>query len=142
MNIPNKIVVNKLKTIATEGGEVMHALRASERLIKKFGEVYFSSVEQNVIRAWKFHNKMTLNLIVPIGMVKFVFYFEESKNFSDYIIGENNYCRLTVPPKTWFGFQGLNNTKNLIMNIADLEHDPKEMEKKFIDQIKYEWCKK
>ena len=139
MKLHNQIIVKKLKTIPTEGGEVMHALRDSENLIEKLCEVYFSSVEQNVIRAWKLHNKMTLNLFVPIGMVKFVFYFEKSNNFSEYIIGEDNYCRLTVPPKIWFGFKGLRNTKNLIMNISDLEHDPAEMEKKFIDHFKYEW---
>ena len=139
MNFNNKIIVKKLKTFSTEGGEVMHALKASEKLIEKLGEVYFSSVEQHVIRAWKLHNKMTLNLFVPLGMVKFVFYFEQNNEFSEYIIGEDNYCRLTVPPKTWFGFQGLKNTKNLIMNIADLEHDPDEMEKRFIDNIKYNW---
>ncbi len=139
MNFNNKIFVKKLKKISTDNGEVMHALKASEKLIEKLGEVYFSSIKQNAIRAWKLHNNMTLNLIVPIGMVKFVFYFEESKKFSEYIIGEDNYCRLTVPPKTWFGFKGLKNTKNLIMNIADLEHDPNEVEKKLIDNIQYEW---
>ena len=139
MNSQNEIIEKKLKTIATDGGKVMHALRASEKLIKNLGEVYFSSVSKDVIRAWKLHNEMTLNLIVPIGMVKFVFYFENKKKFSEYIIGEDNYCRLTVPPKIWFGFQGLKYSKNLIMNIADLEHDPKEVEKKQIDYIDYEW---
>ena len=111
-------------------------------MINNFGEVYFSSVKYNIIRAWKLHTKMTLNLIVPVGMVKFVFYFENTNKFLEYKIGEENYYRLTVAPKIWFGFQGLNKTQNLIMNISDIEHSQEEMKKKNIQDIQYNWKKK
>ena len=39
-----------------------------------FGEVYFSELRPKSIKAWKYHYKMTLNLIVPLGEVKFVFF--------------------------------------------------------------------
>ncbi len=142
MSFEKKIIVKKLKTIPTDGGNVLHALKNSENIVNSLGEIYFSSVSQNHIRAWKLHTKMTLNLIVPVGMVKFVFYLKEKNQFLEYLIGENNYCRITVPPRTWFGFQGLNKKQNLIMNIADLEHDPKEMQKKHIIEINYNWAKK
>ena len=136
------ITLKKLKVIPTDGGNVFHALKNSEKMIYNFGEVYFSSINYKTIRAWKLHTKMTLNLIVPIGMVKFVFYFEKTNKFLEYIIGEENYCRLTVAPNIWFGFQGLNKKQNLIMNISDIEHNQKEMKKKSIQDIQYYWKNK
>ena len=142
MSLEKIITLKELKVIPTDGGNVFHALKNSEKTINNFGEVYFSSINYNIIRAWKLHTKMTLNLIVPVGMVKFVFYFEKTNKFLEYIIGEENYCRLTVPPNIWFGFQGLNKKLNLIMNISDIEHNQKEIKKKNIQDIQYFWEKK
>ena len=137
MDLEQVIIIQKLKKISTDGGQVLHALKSSENVFKKFGEVYFSSVEKNIVRAWKLHTEMTLNLIVPIGMVKFVFYNDDKKNFFMYKIGVDNYCRLTVPPNIWFGFQGLN--ENLIMNLIDMEHNPDEVKRKSTNELYYDW---
>ena len=48
-----------------------------------FGEVYFSELRPKSIKAWKYHYKMTLNLIVPLGEVKFVFF--KQKNNVDFL---------------------------------------------------------
>ena len=72
---------------------------------------------------------MNMNLIVPEGFVKFVFYDEKFNYFEEYEIGTKNYFRITVPPGLWFAFKGLGK-RNLVMNIADIEHDPNESEKK------------
>lgn len=132
------------KRIEHPNGDIFHGLKCSETSFKGFGEVYFSQVHQNRIKAWKKHKRMTLNLIVPIGQVLFVFYDDRvgSKNrkssFS-YVIGEENYGRLTVAPGIWFGFMGLGEGINLILNLADLEHDPLEVERKAIEEISFEW---
>ena len=68
------ILVTPLKRISTVGGDVMHALRISDKGFHGFGEVYFSWVEMGSIKAWKCHQHMTLNLVVPIGEVSFVFF--------------------------------------------------------------------
>ena len=41
---------------------------------------YFSVVNPGVVKGWKLHKKMTCNLIVPIGTIKFVI----SKNLIDF----------------------------------------------------------
>jgi dTDP-4-dehydrorhamnose 3,5-epimerase len=70
----NDILATPLKRISTEGGDVMHALNKSDKGFNGFGEVYFSWVEQGSIKAWKCHQRMTLNLAVPVGEVRFVFH--------------------------------------------------------------------
>jgi dTDP-4-dehydrorhamnose 3,5-epimerase len=82
---------------------------------------------------------MTLNLIVPSGSVKFVF-FDLNKNFREIISGRDDYKRITVPPKIWFGFQGLGE-ENLILNIANVRHDNNEVERKDFNLIDYKWNK-
>ena len=100
--------------------------------------IYFSKIKFGQVKAWKYHLKMTLNLVVPFGKVKFVF-TRDKKHFDHYIIGEENYCRLTVPPWVWFGFQSNFNSTSLILNIADIEHDANEVDKKSIDHIVFDW---
>ena len=134
------ILVRPLKRITTEGGEVMHALKKSDNGYNGFGEVYFSWVEQGAIKAWKCHQRMTLNLVAPLGEVRFVFHLMNQKNnFRTEIIGAERYVRLTVPPGVWFGFQGNASGASLLMNVADMEHDPNEVLRKEITNIIYNW---
>ena len=138
----NSIVIEKLKKIATPGGDIMHFLKSSSNGYRKFGEVYFSWINENAIKAWKKHNKMTLNLVVPIGKVKFVFHDNKKpKIFKEVIIGENNYCRLTVPPGIWFGFHGIYNKPSLLANVADIEHDENEVERVDKEFFSFFWDK-
>ena len=134
------ILLTPLKRIETVGGDVIHALRKSDDGFYGFGEVYFSWVEYGAIKAWKCHQYMTLNLVIPLGEVNFVFHIKDQKNrFRIDNIGEERYVRLTVPPRIWFGFQGLSEPRSLLMNVADLPHDPNEVLRKSVEEIQYEW---
>ena len=73
---------------------------------------------------------MTMNLVVPIGEVYFVFYDENLQKFQDITIGINNYSRLTIFPGIWFAFKGLSKTPSMIVNFSNIEHNDLEVEKK------------
>ena len=128
--LETSIKIKPLKQINVEGGNVLHALKASEEEFYGFEEAYFSTIEINKIKAWKRHLRMTMNLIVPVGEVQFNFYSQEKKLLSNTIIGERNYSRITVPPMTWFGFKGLASSTSYILNISNQFHDPSEVERK------------
>ena len=51
----------------------------------------------------------------------------------------DNYYLLNVDPLIWFGFQGLNKGENLVMNFANIEHDPNEVERKSLSELHYNW---
>ena len=137
------ILITPLKRIPTIGGDVLHALKNSEIGFNGFGEVYFSWVEHGAIKAWKYHQRMSLNLVVPIGKVNFVFHLINHKNrFRAEIIGEERYVRLTVPPGIWFGFQGISSGRSLLMNLADIAHNPDEVLRKETYEIDYNWSSK
>ena len=136
------ILVTPLMRIPTVGGDVMHALKNSDNGFNGFGEVYFSWVEQGAIKAWKYHQHMTLNLMVPLGEISFVFHIKDQENcFRTENIGEEKYVRLTVPPGIWFGFQGRGSSQSLLMNLADLAHDQDEVLRKKTSEIVYNWSK-
>jgi len=134
------IIVTPLKRIPTPGGDVMHAMKAGDKGFHRFGEAYFSWVEHNAIKAWKQHREMTLNLVVPVGLVRFVFCTQDRAiDFRQENIGESRYVRLTVPPGIWFGFQGMARQSSLVMNLADIEHDPDECVRKDLTDLSFDW---
>lgn len=122
------IIVTPLKRIPVDGGDVLHGMKAGDSGFVGFGEAYFSQVGCGRIKAWKRHRRMTLNLIVPIGNVQFVFVDEHGGRRCERV-GDDRYVRLTVPPGIWFGFQGCFEPFSLVLNIADIIHDPSEVER-------------
>lgn len=127
-----------LKRISVVGGDVLHALKSGDKSFIDFGEAYFSLVEPGFVKGWKRHMKMTMNLVVPIGGVNFVF-FDDSGQVREESIGESSYSRLVVPPRVWFGFRGCSYPINLLLNIADIPHDPREVERLEINEFNYKW---
>jgi dTDP-4-dehydrorhamnose 3,5-epimerase len=136
------VVITYLNVINTPGGNVMHAMKGSSIGYKGFGEAYFSKIEKGAIKAWKRHKNMTLNLVVPIGEIRFVLFDDRkvsNNQFQEVVISKGNYCRLTVPPMIWMGFQNLSNDSSMLLNIADMEHNPNEIDTKSIEQIEFNW---
>ena len=132
------IVLTPLKQIYNPKGDIFHAMKKSDVGYAGFGEAYFSTVKKGIIKGWKKHIKMTLNLIVPVGKIKFVIYDEKTKEFFEVVLSKDNYYRLTVKPNLWMAFQGLNEF-NMLLNLASIEHDPSEAITKELSEIKYEW---
>jgi dTDP-4-dehydrorhamnose 3,5-epimerase len=127
-----------LGRVAAPGGNVLHALRIGDLGWKGFGEAYFSSIEPRQVKAWKLHRRMTMNLVVPVGMVRFVFHLP-NLGFRTEEIGADHYARLTVPPGIWFGFQCRSSVCALVLNIADLPHDSKEVDRLALNHFPYDW---
>ena len=140
---PEEILLTPLSIIPTEGGAVLHALKSSAAGYSGFGEAYFSAVDYGAVRAWKKHQKMTMNLVVPVGRIKFVFEKAQShgrqSGFEEVILSRENYQRITVPPGIWFGFQGLAQTGSILLNIASIEHDPAEALRADLEFLPYDW---
>ena len=135
-------LLTPLKKISKVGGSVFHALKSSDIGYTGFGEVYFSSAEPGVTTDWKLHKRMTLNIVVPVGKIKFVLFDQRdgSSTFGNsiqVILGSNHYSRLTIPPNIWVSFQGASEFESVLANIADLEHDPTEAIRKPLDTFDF-----
>ncbi len=129
------VVLSPLKEIKNLKGNIFHALKKSDSEFNGFGEAYFTTVNQGDIKGWKKHTKMTLNLIVISGEIKFIIYNTFSKKFlSINLSPKKNYQRLTIEPNLWVAFKGLDKN-NIILNIANIEHNPKEAKNLELNQI-------
>lgn len=141
----NGVYLNSLKKIDAPGGEVFHILKKGDLGYVDFGEVYISSIRSGAIKQWKRHSRMTLNLVVIKGLVRFVVH--DDRPFSstigsteEYAIGlPDNYSRLTIAPGLWVAFQGLGPDTNLVLNVADIAHDPEEMDRGDQDLFPFDW---
>lgn len=132
------INIYPLKKIGMPGGGVLRGLKKCDPGFVGFGEAYFSQIEFGVIKAWKLHKEMTMNLVVPVGDVHFGF-IDTLGGVRRETIGLNNYARLSVPPGIWFGFQGISRSPSLLLNIASIEHAPDEIVRKEEYEFKYDW---
>lgn len=135
-----QILVTPLKRIQLSEGDVLHALKRGDSGYVHFGEAYFSMIGAGTVKAWKRHLRMTLNLVVPQGAVQFVF-MDEQGAMREEVVGvqAGRYVRLTVPPGIWFGFKGLFGPHSMLMNVADIHHDPAEIERKGLAEIEFDW---
>ena len=136
------ILVTSLRRIENAGGEVLHGMKQSDVGYTGFGEAYFSWVSFGAVKAWKRHTQMTMNVVVPVGQVRFVFCYVNADGIEEFRIeeiGVDRYARITVPPGIWFGFQGLHTPQSLLLNIANIPHDPNEVERLALTDINYDW---
>ncbi len=138
------VILTPLKIIENPLGDVLHGMKESDNGFAGFQEAYFSTIKAGVVKPWKKHLEMTLNLIVPKGEVRFVLfddrdYSSTDGQFMDVNLSIENYYRLTVPQGIWVAFKGIGRNKNLILNIANMEHDPKEIVRIDLYKIPYKW---
>ena len=138
--ISDKIILTPLKKIHNSKGGIFHAMKKSDKGFSGFGEAYFSTVNNNEIKGWKKHTKMTLNLVVVTGEIEFVVYDYDGDSFFNVKLSKKNYQRLTVKPNLWLAFRGLDN-ENMLLNLASIEHDPDESENVDLDIFNYSWDK-
>lgn len=135
--------VTTLRRIPTPGGDVFHAMKVVDLGFAGFGEAYFTSIDEGSVKGWKRHNLMTMNLVVPSGRIQISVRGDEGAPVGDYQLGPDDpahYIRLTVPPKLWVAFGGLGAGVNLMLNIANMPHDPTEADNVAIDTFPWVWA--
>jgi len=132
------VILTPLKQIYNPKGDIYHAMKKSDDGFRGFGEAYFSTIHKGIIKGWKKHTQMTLNLIVPVGEIEFVVYNEKTNTFYTVQLSQNNYQRLTISPNLWMAFRGVD-SYSMLLNLASIEHDPDEALTLDRDEIPYEW---
>ena len=140
------VEIIKKNQIVDDRGVILHMLRVDDKNYKKFGEIYFSTINPNKIKAWHFHKLMTLNYAVVHGSIKLVLYDDrdESKTkgtIQEIILSNENHYLVSIPPKIWNGFCSFNNKHAILANCSDIPHDKEEIIRLPFDDPKfpYKW---
>lgn len=145
MNIKD-VIITKLKVISDHRGKVMHMMRNDSSIFKSFGEIYFSTIYKNSIKAWHLHKEATLNYACVKGRVKLVLFDDRTQSsskgvYEEIILSPQNYFLITIPSNIWNGFKGLDEDESIIANCLNLPHNEKEMvrEDPFSKKFNYDW---
>lgn len=148
MKTINSVIVSPLKIIADDRGAVMHMLRADAPHYQSFGEIYFSVVNPGVVKAWRRHRDMTVNLACVAGAARLVICDAQAKSGAAAVqeidLGPGNpdtYRLVTINPGLWYGFACQGDVPAVLANCASIPHDPGEAESlpQDTDQIAYLW---
>lgn len=139
------VLLSELGQISHPKGDIFHALKVTDEGYLGFGEAYFSFVKKGEVKGWKCHTEMVLNLIVPLGEIRFVIFDDRDGSltlgkYKEVTLSPNNYKRLTVAPNLWVAFQGCRQGGNMLLNIASIPHDPEESVNREIDDLPYDWA--
>ena len=100
-----------LRRIEHPKGDILHVLKRTAPGFAGFGEAYFSSVLAGEVKGWKRHQRVTLNIVVPVGRIRFTLHDRRTGSategrFEAITLGPDNNARLTIPPGIWMAFAG------------------------------------
>ena len=141
------VQVVTLRRIPDERGTVLHMLRRTDPHFREFGEIYFSTVYQGVVKGWHRHREMTLNYACPFGRIKLVLFDDREGSptrgqLQEHFLGPDDYSLVVIPPGVWNGFKGLSEPLALVANCCTHPHDPARSERvdPFSKVIPYDWA--
>ncbi len=142
------VKIVKKQVINDDRGKIVHMLRNDDKNFLKFGEIYFSYVYPNMIKAWHIHKKMTLNYVAAFGKIKLVLYDDRknSKTFGkiqEIFLSNQNHLLVSIPPNIWNGFTSADENLAVLANCSDIPHDKTEISRLDFDDPKfpYNWNK-
>ena len=142
----NEEKIKKKNIITDDRGKILHMLRCDDENFSKFGEIYFSYVNPNKIKAWHIHKKMTLNYTAVYGKIKLVLYDDRKSSetnglVQEIILSNENHFLISIPPMIWNGFSSADNNIAVLANCSDIPHDKEEITRLPFDDPKfpYKW---
>ena len=137
------VALHEEKQIVVPNGNIFHAIKSNSEGFCGFGEAYFSQIEHGSVKGWKRHNRYTLNIVVPVGAIRFVIYDDREGSithgqFEEIILSaKDNYKRLTVAPCLWMAVQGIGEGLSMLMDVIPGVHMEDEADRKGLGEIKY-----
>lgn len=123
----------RLDPIEDHRGAVYRMLRATDPHFIRFGEIYFSTVYEGVIKGWKSHRRVTANYACIAGRIRLVLHDDREGSATrgatmELFQGPGNYRLVVIPPKVWHAFQGAASPVSILANCATEPHDPEEID--------------
>jgi dTDP-4-dehydrorhamnose 3,5-epimerase len=143
------VQVIPLKRIPDERGTIYHMLKSTDPHFTKFGEIYFSTVYQGVVKGWHRHRNMTLNYACIHGRIKLVVFDEREGSSTrgelmEVFLGPDNYSLVVIPPGLWNGFKGMARDFSIVADCIDIPHSEADSERidPYKSHIPYDWATK
>jgi dTDP-4-dehydrorhamnose 3,5-epimerase len=122
-------------------------LRADDPHFVQFGEIYFTTIYDGVIKGWHKHREMTLNYACINGRIKLVVYDDRPDSVTrgaveEIFLGPDDHSLVVIPPDLWTGFKGMTRPFAIVANCCTATHDPRRTTRldPFDNTIPYDWA--
>lgn len=144
------VKTKELRFYLDERGRLLEILRSDDKIFKKFGQVYITTVYPGIIKAWHLHKRQTDNLCCIKGNIKLVLY-DSRKNsktharIMEFFIGEANPMVVQVPPGVYHGIKCIGTQEAMVLNVPDRPYNHDKPDEYRLDpyssEIPYDWHK-
>lgn len=142
----NDVCIYPRQKFCNDQGCVYKMMQNNDECFERFGEIYFSSVNPDIIKGWNLHTRADMNMVCVSGDIQLVLYDRRIDSSSmgaiqEIIMGEKNYCLVHIPHGVACSWKALDGNSALIANCATLPHDPEELVKISLTSgdIPYQW---
>jgi len=105
----------------------------------KYKDIYFSELKKNQIKAWKFNNLYSQNILVICGSVKIAIFKKPGKVKITTLDNKHKFKMISIPKLTWYGFKNLYNGTSIIVNLLKKKYDNKSSKLMNYKKFKINW---
>ena len=115
------IKTKKLKMAVDERGRLMEILRSDDNEFIKFGQVYITTNNPGVVKAWHLH-KVQIDYVACVkGTIKLAIHDPRDGSptrgqTDEFIIGEHNPVLVVIPPGVYHGWMNIGDTESIVVN--------------------------
>ena len=142
------VEIKNLKLIKDNRGFLMEMLRCDDKIFDKFGQVYLSVCNPNIVKGWHYHKKQTDHFVIVKGNAKVVLYDMREHSptkgeIQEVFMGESNPILLKIPTFVLHGMTPADNNPIYLVNCPTEPYNYKNPDEFRIDfkskDIPYDW---
>jgi len=144
----HRVLTVPLKKVVNERGHLLEVQRNDEEHFPGFGQVYVTSTNPGVVKAWYRHHEQLDQIALASGELLLVLYDTREKSSTHTVvqeirITEDEPLLVQIPPGVWHGFQAGRDEPALLLHLNTVPYDfdrPDEEHLAFDDPgIPYRW---
>lgn len=139
-----------LRVVPDERGRLMEILRCDDKIFRKFGQVYMTTVYPGTVKAWHYHKLQWDSFAVLRGMLKLVLFDGREGSPSrgqiqEFFIGDHNPLLVQIPPMLHHGFKGISPEETIVLNCPTETYDAANPDEYRLPahtkEIPYDWAR-
>ncbi|MEW6535781.1 MAG: dTDP-4-dehydrorhamnose 3,5-epimerase family protein [Candidatus Auribacterota bacterium] len=145
------VQVKQLRPIPDERGRLMEILRRDDPIYEGFGQVYVTTTNPGVVKAWHFHKKQVDHFVCLKGMAKVVLYDSRDDSptkgmINEFFMGDYNPILVKIPDFVYHGFKCISESECMILNCTTNTYNYEDPDEYRLDphdnDIPYDWSLK
>ncbi|MBI3317896.1 MAG: dTDP-4-dehydrorhamnose 3,5-epimerase family protein [Candidatus Omnitrophica bacterium] len=123
------VKVKPLQVIPDDRGRLMEILRSDDSLFERFGQVYVTTANPGVVKAWHFHKLQADHWVCLIGRARVGLYDPRAGSptrglVNEFLMTPEEPFLLKIPVGVYHGFKGVDPAReSMIMNIPTVPYN-------------------